>query len=174
MIILRNYFLWTFMCWLSWIITIIIKYLYCFYSPFLLRSYTAGHFHPIDQFHLSKSLLQPAEAELWDVGPWIITRNILHITWAVAWCITFHFSSKGAKMQTGWKEAWNLPKIASKRLGHGSRKRSPWPFVRLQTLRRHERTQHGTFGLLFSFNWFDPSKDLQSLLFKCYFPLPKR
>lgn len=111
------------MCWLSWIITIIIKYLYCFYSPFLLRSYTAGHFHPIDQFNLSKSLLQPAEAELWDVGPWIITGNILHITWAVAWCITFHFSSKGAKMQTGWgwKEAWNLPKIASKRLGSARR-----------------------------------------------------
>ena len=38
---------------------------------------------------------------------------------------------------------------------------------------RQKYWRHSTLGLPFSFNSFDPSKDLQSLLFKCYF-LPKR
>ncbi len=38
---------------------------------------------------------------------------------------------------------------------------------------RQKYWRHSTFGLPFSFNSFDPSKDLQSLLFKCYFIFTK-
>lgn len=157
---------------LSWIIAII-KCWYCFYSPFLFRPYTAGQLQPIELFNLSQLLLQPVEAELWDVGHWIITRSILHITCAVAWCITFNFSVRGAKMQTSWKEAGNLSKIGSKHALAVAFCVAPNV---TKTPRHHEDKEHNTqhFGLLFSFNWFDPSKDLQSLLFKCYFLLPKR
>lgn len=127
----------------SWIIAII-KSWYCFYSPLWFRPYTAGQHKPIELFNLSKLLLQPAEAELWDVGPWIITRSIPHITCAVAWCITFHFSVRGAKMQTSWKEAGNLSKIAS---GHALAVAfcvAPRVTKDAETS-RGQRTQHATF-----------------------------